>query len=69
MLTNPSSDRCVKTLNLRVLYRADGGYVVEKIVVEDVGVQVKMHFNDRRGPCCSRCAGGLSRDLPSHAYA
>jgi len=37
MLTNPSSERFVKTLNLRVLYRDDGGYVVEKIVVEDVG--------------------------------
>lgn len=69
MLTNPSSDRCVKTLNLRVLYRADGGYVVEKIVVEDVGVQVKMHFNNRRGLCFPRCAGGLSRDSPSHAHA
>ena len=49
----------MKTLNLRALYRFDG-YVVEKIVVEDVGVQVKMRFDGRRGPCCPRCAGGLS---------
>jgi transposase len=41
------------------LYRFDG-YVVEKVVVEEVGVQVKMRFDSRRRPCCPRCAGGLS---------
>ena len=48
----------MKILNFRALYRFDG-YVVEKIVVEEVGVQVKMRFDGRRGPCCPRCGGGF----------
>lgn len=62
----------MKILNFRALYRFDG-YVVEKIAVEEVGVQVKMRFDGRRGPCCPHCGGaisvhrkgvGLAADLP-----
>lgn len=62
----------MKILNFRALYRFDG-YVVEKVVVEGVGVQVKLRFDGRRKPCCPRCDGvlsthrkgvGLATDLP-----
>lgn len=62
----------MKILNFRALYRFDG-YVVEKIVAEEVGVQVKLRFDGRRKPACPCCGGvisahrkgiGLATDLP-----
>jgi transposase len=62
----------VKVLNFNALYAFDG-YVVEKVIVEEVGVQIKLRFDRRRKPCCPKCGehrgehrvgSGLAYDLP-----
>jgi hypothetical protein len=37
-----------------------GGCVVEKILVEKIGVQVKMRADGRSKPCCPECGSHLS---------
>ena len=74
-MTHPPKARSeggVKVLNFNALY-AFAGYVVEKVVVEEVGVQIKLRFDRRRRPCCPQCGerrgehrvgSGLAYDLP-----
>ncbi len=65
-------EAAVNAVNFNKLW-AFNGYVIEKVMAEDVGVQVKMRFDRRRKPCCVHCGrrcpvhgtgAGLARDLP-----
>lgn len=74
-MTHPPKARSeggVKVLNFNALYAFDG-YVIEKVIVEEVGVQIKLRFDRRRKARCPECArrcaehrtaSGLAYDLP-----
>lgn len=49
----------MRSFNIKVLFKLSG-CVVEKLVVEDIGVQVKMRSDARCRPCCPNCHSPLS---------
>jgi transposase len=49
----------VRSLNIKALFKLSG-CVVEKLLVEEVGVQVKMRADRRCKPCCPECGGVLA---------
>lgn len=48
----------MRTFNIKALFEL-GGCVIEKLLVEEVGVQVKMRPDRRRKACCPECGGRL----------
>lgn len=51
----------MKTINLKAIYRFEG-YVVKELRCEETAVQIKLEFDERSGPRCSRCSGKLPRN-------
>ena len=49
----------MRSLNIKALFKL-GGCVVEKLLVEDIGVQVRMRADRRGKPCCPECRSRLS---------
>ena len=49
----------MRSLNIKALFKL-GGCVVDKILVEEIGVQVKMRADARSKPCCPECGSRLS---------
>jgi len=62
----------VNILNINALYKFEG-YVVEQVICQEIGAQIKLRFDERCGPRClncksrlpkHRCSAGVAMDLP-----
>ena len=74
-MTYPSDPRWIQgvnVLNINALYKFEG-YVVEQVRCQKIGAQIKLRFDERRGPRCPkcnsrlpkhRCSAGIAMDLP-----